>query len=294
MSVEVYKTAVKRDNLAHHEIEAEFYEKLHREIFSKYEMKKAKENIRCIVTCLSKRDLSIDVGCGTGFLTGFESPYFRNVVAADLSKQMLKKTRIKFKNSPNLHLLVCDAENLPFRNEVADLVTTASVLHHLPDPLSSISEMKRILRDRGILFITREPNDIRYARFFELLERRLIHTLLQFFTILVRPSIHLVPIRACIGSGRKLDYSKVDIHYPRGFNVDQISDFLLLENLKVVSAYSYHWLFPVTDKTVIKDAVSKLNFIIEKLPFSRRFGRFICIIGKKGRQKSDRCNMHTV
>jgi len=219
--------AVKRRNLAHHEIEAKIFERVHREAFSRYELKKAKENVECIVGYLSEKHLSIDVGCGTGFLVGFELPHFRYVVAADISRRMLERTKAKFKNSKNLLLLVCDAENLPFRDGVADLVTIASVLHHLPDPFSSILEMNRILRKKGAIFITREPNDIRYARIFDILQERLIHTLVNFITHCARAACAL-PIRR-VDADEKLDYSKVDIHYPEGFNVNEFSDFLLLK-----------------------------------------------------------------
>lgn len=48
---------------------------------------------------------------------------------------------------------VCaSVDQLPFRDEVFDLVLSQEVLEHVPNPFRGISEMKRVLRRGGILY----------------------------------------------------------------------------------------------------------------------------------------------
>jgi len=198
---------------------------------------------------------------------------YKNVVAMDISKQMLKIIRRKFKNSDSLNLLLCDAEDLPLKSEVANLVSVSSVLHHLPKPLHSIMEMSRILKTKGFLYVTREPNDVRFRRFFNFFDDNLI-CIGEFILSLPffkkrrekRNIIKLI-IKDC------LNYPEADIHCPSGFKIEELSCFLSLNHFKIFSAYSYHWIF--------FDRLSGTNFIIAKIPFSKKLGRYICCIAKK-------------
>jgi len=100
----------------------------------------------------------IDVGCGTGFVTGFELPHYTLVIATDISRKMLKVAKRRLKNAKASNLVVCDADFLPFRSNVADLVSVSSVLHHLPKPFSTFHEISRVLKKGGFIYITREPS----------------------------------------------------------------------------------------------------------------------------------------
>ncbi len=54
--------------------------------------------------------------------------------------------------------LLADAENLPFSSGCFDGAFTVASLHHLPDPLASLREMRRVLRRGGVFVLGTEPN----------------------------------------------------------------------------------------------------------------------------------------
>lgn len=58
--------------------------------------------------------------------------------------------------SPNLIRVICDKEQLPFKNGSFDFVLTANVLHH-GDIGKTINEVYRVLRDEGEFISLQEP-----------------------------------------------------------------------------------------------------------------------------------------
>ncbi|MFH1447918.1 MAG: methyltransferase domain-containing protein [Candidatus Micrarchaeota archaeon] len=95
-----------------------------------------------IVEYLSKTDLVLDDGCGTGELAA-QMPS-EDVVGVDISMGMC------FRASKKMHqVLNANSEQLPFRDCVFDAVICRGHLHHLPRPEKGISEVSRVLREGG-------------------------------------------------------------------------------------------------------------------------------------------------
>jgi ubiquinone/menaquinone biosynthesis C-methylase UbiE len=268
---------VKKANIRHHDVEAEFFERVHPEGSSVYERAKVSKSIAFIAERSDVRDLAVDVGCGTGFVTSFELPLYRSVVATDISRRMLEVVEKRFGYVNSLNLVVCDAEYLPLKSEIADLVSVSSVLHHLPKPFSSIKETSRILKKDGFLYITREPSFQRLRRFFDFFDYFLVQKLSklakQFFAGVELCEPHV--------SVKGLDYAKVDVHYSTGFHVAQLSEVLVSSCFEVVFAYSYHWIYPDSDKGWLQQLLTRSNFVVEKIPLSNRLGRYVSVIARK-------------
>jgi ubiquinone/menaquinone biosynthesis C-methylase UbiE len=75
----------------------------------------------------------LDIGCGTGrFLEIFKENH--TIIGVDLSINMLQHIRKKF---PNSHLVIGDAENLPFRDSSVDAVLCSYLISNLNDDLDS-------------------------------------------------------------------------------------------------------------------------------------------------------------
>jgi len=63
--------------------------------------------------------------------------------------------------------IVAEATHIPFNNDAFDDVMCMEVLEHLPEPENAIKEIKRILKEDGLLYVTvpmswclhYEPND---------------------------------------------------------------------------------------------------------------------------------------
>ncbi len=269
---------IKRANILHHDVEAEIFERAHPEGSSLYERFQVLRNINSISGDSTANELCVDVGCGTGFVTSFELPHYKTVVAMDISRRMLEVFKKRLGHFSSLNLLVCDAEFLPLKSEIADLVSVSSVLHHLPKPFNSMAEISRVLKQSGFLYVTREPNFQRLRRFFDFFDQvvvrklaKLIRRLSVFTSELYEPNINV----------EGLDYAKVDVHYSTGFHVAQLAEFLRLKSFEVVSAYSYHWIYPDSDKGLLQKLLTKSNFVIEKIPLSEKFGRYVSLVARK-------------
>jgi len=272
---------VKKANIIHHDAEAEIFERAHPEGSSIYEKSKVSKSIGFIAENSEIMDLCVDVGCGTGFVTSFELPFYKTVVSADISRRMLEVARRRFGHSGLLNLIVCDAEYLPLKGEIADLVSVSSVLHHLPKPFNSMIEISRLLKEGGFLYLTREPNFQRLRRFFAFFDQIIVRKTAK---LMGRLSVFKSEPGETTVIVDGLDYAKVDIHYPTGFHVAQLTELLSSKHLEIISAYSYHWIYPDSDKNLVQQLLSKSNFIIEKVPPCGRLGRYLCIIARRPKE----------
>lgn len=105
---------------------------------------------------------ALEVGCGSGAFTTFVARAVGDkgeVSALDIQPEMLKQIENKLKqpeneNIKNIKLVEGDALNMPFKNNVFDLLYTITVFQELPDKNKALKEMKRVLKPKGILSIT--------------------------------------------------------------------------------------------------------------------------------------------
>ena len=94
------------------------------------------------------------LGCGSGKdIKDFEG-LANKIVGVDISTHQILKASIKFKKHD---FIVCDAENITFRDGSYDVVFCKSILHHLPNITEAIVEINRVLRQNDILFLAYEP-----------------------------------------------------------------------------------------------------------------------------------------
>ncbi len=100
------------------------------------------------------RDI-LDVGSGAGQILGHllkEADAQTQVVAFDLSHQMLKRARNRVKDSRPKYV-VGDMTQMPFADESFDCITCGWVIEHLPDPRPGLIEFQRVLRPGGTLLL---------------------------------------------------------------------------------------------------------------------------------------------
>ena len=88
----------------------------------------------------------VDIGCGTGAFLRRISSESTFLLGVDLSLSMLK--RAKESGDPSIHLLRCDADFLPFRDNVFDYAFSFTVLQNLPSPSTTLREILRTIRPK--------------------------------------------------------------------------------------------------------------------------------------------------
>ncbi|HBC93370.1 MAG TPA: class I SAM-dependent methyltransferase [Pelotomaculum sp.] len=101
---------------------------------------------------ISRDDIVIDVGCGTGRTAcHLAKTYGAHVFALDNSEKMLSKARARAgREKADVHFVLGDVLDMPFRNQAADLVMIESVFVFLP-VFKAVQECYRVLKRKGIL-----------------------------------------------------------------------------------------------------------------------------------------------
>jgi ubiquinone/menaquinone biosynthesis C-methylase UbiE len=97
----------------------------------------------------------LDVATGTGHTAFAIAPYVAQVVATDITPEMLaeaRKLRAEY-GFTNVEFRVADVHHLPFENAAFDLVTSRRAPHHFSDIRRALREMRRVLRPGGRLVI---------------------------------------------------------------------------------------------------------------------------------------------
>lgn len=93
----------------------------------------------------------LDVGCGTGGLLASLHHPGLELAGADLSPGMIEEAKKRLGKAADLR--VADSEALPWNAGSFDLVVTTDSFHHWPDPVKSLSEVRRVLKKNGHVVI---------------------------------------------------------------------------------------------------------------------------------------------
>lgn len=83
----------------------------------------------------------LEIGCGRGAFQNLVKDY----VALDVSRTASQYIQKPFINSSATHL--------PFGDNSFDAIWTVTVLEHVPQPELALQEMRRVLKDNGILYL---------------------------------------------------------------------------------------------------------------------------------------------
>jgi ubiquinone/menaquinone biosynthesis C-methylase UbiE len=100
----------------------------------------------------------LDVGTGTAQIPirlGQLAPA-AHVTAVDLAEHMLAKGRANVAAAglaDRIALVKVDAKRLPYADGQFSAVISNSIIHHIPEPLQALREMRRVTRAGGVLFV---------------------------------------------------------------------------------------------------------------------------------------------
>lgn len=95
----------------------------------------------------------LELGCGAGFYTKTLAANCRQVLATDLSDEMLAKARAELKELQNVTLEKADCEKTTYPDGRFGNIFMSNLVHVLENPSLVLSESHRILKDKGQIII---------------------------------------------------------------------------------------------------------------------------------------------
>jgi malonyl-CoA O-methyltransferase len=105
----------------------------------------------------------LDLGCGTGFLTGELLAHLNHetTIALDIALSMLQTTQAKLANKRNISCICADAEHLPLAGQSIDSVLSNLALQWCGNLEAVFIDIKRTLKPEGqLVFSTFGPQTL--------------------------------------------------------------------------------------------------------------------------------------
>jgi len=164
----------------------------------------------------------VDVGCGTGRGALFFAETHNHIVGLDISLSLLKifRNKIRSKRLNNFDLILCDVENPPLREEIADLITFFGTLHHLPNKNKALYEATHLLQLEGIISV-HEPNREAYRIPW------IIGSSLSNLRTILKPKANMISTN---------DESEDISPYESSLTLTELKDWLLRQGLEILEA----------------------------------------------------------
>lgn len=115
----------------------------------------------------------LEIGCAAGYLTGKIAALYpqAEVIGIDVYDAAVKEAQMRH---PQIKFLIANAMNLPCKNKSIDLMVSCETIEHVTDPKKMLSEIKRVLTDKGDVLIEMDSGS------------RLFHLIWYFWTLIGR------------------------------------------------------------------------------------------------------------
>ncbi|MGB9714306.1 MAG: class I SAM-dependent methyltransferase [Candidatus Bathyarchaeales archaeon] len=96
----------------------------------------------------------LDAGCGTGLLFEHVAPKAEMVVGLEVSRKTLLKAKERARGFRNVHLVMADADFMPFRDCAFSTVFAFTLIQNMPDPVKTLEEIGRVVEDSAQIVVT--------------------------------------------------------------------------------------------------------------------------------------------
>lgn len=117
---------------------------------NKFSGKAYSEMYRMMANSLSLDMDVLEVATGTGLIAVNIAACVHRVEATDFSPKMIEAAKKK-KAPGNVRFTVADATELSYEDSTFDAVIISNALHIMPDPVSVLQNISRVLKPKGLL-----------------------------------------------------------------------------------------------------------------------------------------------
>jgi ubiquinone/menaquinone biosynthesis C-methylase UbiE len=98
----------------------------------------------------------LDIGCGTGravWLAAEKAGFMGDYYGVDISEKMVEKSGQNFRGHDNFHFIRASSESIPLQDNYFDTIICTNSFHHYLHPEKAMSEISRLLKPGGRIFI---------------------------------------------------------------------------------------------------------------------------------------------
>jgi ubiquinone/menaquinone biosynthesis C-methylase UbiE len=98
----------------------------------------------------------LDLGCGTGWAVRYAASLVNNqggFYGIDISPKMIEKAKSNSSDCKNVYFYQENAEQLHFDNDFFDFIICSNSFHHYFSPDKVLSEVYRVLKSKGRIYI---------------------------------------------------------------------------------------------------------------------------------------------
>ena len=110
----------------------------------------AYEEIYALIRLVVKAKTVLELATGTGLIAKHIVNAATHIEATDASPEMIAEAK-RDNRSAKLHFSVQDMFRLPYADKSFDVVIVSNALHIVPQPEKALQEIKRVLKDDGVL-----------------------------------------------------------------------------------------------------------------------------------------------
>ena len=110
----------------------------------------AYDEMYAMIQPVVKAKTVLELATGTGLIAKHIVNAAALVEATDASAEMIAEAK-RDNHSAKLHFSVQDMFRLPYANQSFDVVIVSNALHIVPQPEKALQEIKRVLKDDGVL-----------------------------------------------------------------------------------------------------------------------------------------------
>jgi 2-polyprenyl-3-methyl-5-hydroxy-6-metoxy-1,4-benzoquinol methylase len=217
-----FQEKIHEANVSVHRFEAKYYELVHPEVYSKHEQKRIDYTLKMVNNLISDNQADtkkvLDVGAGTGNLTGKLLRMGYQVVAVDISAEMCEILKRKYSNyleGEKLTVIASPIEDVIFDRAEFDLITCYSVLHHLPDYVDAIKRLLGFLKKGGVIYLDHEISPFFWKR-----ESSTVAQMVKLFYSFSDPVANILYFKVMGVTIPSLDYSLSDYWYRKEHPLD--------------------------------------------------------------------------
>ena len=109
----------------------------------------------------------LDIGCGTGWAIGQAAKVIDGkglFYGVDLSQKMVEKAQENFKEFDSIRFIQASSEAIPLENDSFDIIISTNSFHHYLHPEKAMSEIARLLKVGGKIYILDPTTDTWIAK----------------------------------------------------------------------------------------------------------------------------------